>query len=339
MRFTKRLDLVTKPPHDYLSNPNKNSFYLSPTRKEDIEDIISTIRINNTCGPNNIPTRILKDFKKELSKPLSDVINISFSSGIFPNSMKLAKVVSVYKKDGKLDCNNYRPISLLPNLNKIFEKLVHQKLVLFPEKNKQLYQVHFGFRSKHSTSHALISLAKKIRSALDKNLFACGVFIDLRKAFDTVNHNILISKLEYYCIRGIPLEWFKSYLHNRFQNISVNCTDSELLLIKHGVPQGTILGPLLFLLYNHDLHKAITFSKIHHFTDNTNFLYESPSLKDVNRKINCNMSRVTHWLNRISFNEAKTEIILFCSCRTKFTKKLNFRISGQKIKKIHKQNT
>ena len=134
--------------------------------------------------------------------------------------MKLAKVVPVYKKGEKRDCNNYRSISLVPNLSKIFEKLVHQKLALFLEKNKQLYQFQFGFRSKHSTSHALISLTEKIPVALDKNLFACGVFIDLRKAFDTVTNNILIYKtninLEYYGIRGIPLAWFKSYLHNRF---------------------------------------------------------------------------------------------------------------------------
>ena len=210
--------------------------------------------------------------------------------------MKLAKVVPVYKKDDKLDCNNYRPISLLPSLSKIFEKLVHQKLPLFLEKNKQLYQFQFGFRSKHSTSHALISLTEKIRAALDKNPFACGVFIDLRKAFDAVNHNILISKLEYYDNRGIPLAWFKSYLHNRFQYVSVNGTDSELLLIKHGVPQGSILGPLIFLLYINSLHKAIIFSKIHYFADDTNFLYESHSLKDINRKINYDMSRVTRWL-------------------------------------------
>ena len=119
--------------------------------------------------------------------------------------MKLAKVVPVYKKGEKRDCNNYRPISLVPNLSKIFEKLVYQKLALFLEKNKQLYQFQFGFRSKHSASHPLTSLTEKIPAALDKNLFACGVFIDLRKAFDTVNHNILISKLEYYGIHGIPL--------------------------------------------------------------------------------------------------------------------------------------
>ena len=124
-----------KTPSDYLCNPNKNSFYLCPTCKEDIEDIISTIRTDKVYESNSIAARILQVFKMELSKPLSDVINISLSSEIFPNSMKLAKVVPVYKKDDKLDCNNYRTISLLPNLSKIFEKLVHQKLTLFLENN------------------------------------------------------------------------------------------------------------------------------------------------------------------------------------------------------------
>ena len=194
-------------------------------------------------------------------------------------------------------------------------------------RKKKLYQFQFGFRSKHSTSHALISLTEKMRDTLDKNLFACKVFIDLHKAFDTVNHNILISKLEYHGICEIPLAWFKSSSHNRFQYISVTGTESELLLIKHAVFQGSILEPLLYI---NDLCKAITFSKIHHLADGTNFLYESPSLKDINKKINYYMSRVTHWLraNRIFFNVAKTEIILFCSCRIKITKKLNFRISG-----------
>ena len=145
---------------------------------------------------------------------------------------------------------------------------------------------------------------------------------------------MLISKLEYYCVRGIPLAWFESYLQNRFQYISVNGTDSELLLIKYGVPQGSILGPLLFLLCINNLHKEITLSKIHLFADDTNFLYERPSLKDISRKINYDMSRVTHWVraNRISLNVGKTEIILFRSCRTKITKKLNSQLSGQKIK-------
>ena len=121
------------------------------TYKEDIEDIITTVRTDKACGSDSIPTRILKDFKKEFSKPLSDVINISFTSGIFPNSMKLDKVVPVYKTEDKLDCNSYRPTSFLPSLSRIFEKLVHQILTLFLEKNKRLYQFQFSLKSKHST--------------------------------------------------------------------------------------------------------------------------------------------------------------------------------------------
>ena len=210
--------------------------------------------------------------------------------------MKLAKVVPVYKKDDKLDCNNYRPVSLLPNWASEISSSNSSEIIPFSWEKKK-----------------------------------CRVFIDLHKAFDTVNHNILISKLEYHGICEIPLAWFKRSLRNRFQYISVNGTESELLLIKHAVSQGSILGPLLYI---NDLYKAITFSKIHHLAEDTNFLYESPSLKDISRKINYYISRVTQWLraNRIFFNVAKTEIILFRSCRTKITKKLNFRISGQKIK-------
>ena len=168
-----------------------------------------------------------------------------------------------------------------------------------------------------------MSLTEKICAAFDKNPFECGVFIDLRKTFDTLNRNILIPILEYYVAHGIPLAWFKNYLQNRFQYMSVHGTDSELLFIKYGVSQKSILGQLLFLPRINDLHKTITFSKIHRFTDDTNFLYESPSLIDMNRKIYYDMSRVTHWLraNKISLNLTKTEIILFRSYRTITTKK------------------
>ena len=156
--------------------------------KNDINPSIHLfLNVINTTLNNHvpIPTRILGDFKKEQSKPLSDVINISFLSGIFRNSMKLAKFVPVYKK---------RRTS-----------------------SKQIYQFQFGFRSKHSTSHALISLAEKICATLNKNTLACSVFTDLSKVFDTVKLNILTSKLEYYNVHGIPLAWFKSYLQNRLQ--------------------------------------------------------------------------------------------------------------------------
>ena len=156
------------------------------------------MKTNRASGPNTIPTNILKLFKKEFSKPLSDMINMSFNQGVFPNILKIANVIPIHKKGDKLDCNNYRPISLLSNISKIFEKSMHIRLVNFLKKNKLLFCHQFGFRNGYSVNHALTSLTELIRKVLDEDKFACGVFIDLQKAFDNVDHNILLSKLYHY---------------------------------------------------------------------------------------------------------------------------------------------
>ena len=164
-------------------------------------------------------------------------------------------------------------------------------------------------------------------------VFACGVFIDLQKAFDTINHDILLSKLNHYGIREVAFDWFKSYLSNRTQYVTINNERSEIQTIKYGVPQGSILGPLLFLIYINDLSRSIKNLKIHHFADDTNLLYASSSLKDINKKINFDLSNLVQWLqaNKIALNVNKTDIIIFQSPTKQITKKMNFRLSGQKI--------
>ena len=152
--------------------------------------MINCIKSNKAIGPNSITTKILKEFKIELSEPLSDMINVSFNKGIFPDFLKVANVVPIHKKGEKLDPNNYRPISLLSNISKLYEKAMHIRLTNFLRKNKILFSYQFGFRNNYSTNHALISLTEMIRNALDNSNFACGVFIDLQKAFDT---SIMIS--------------------------------------------------------------------------------------------------------------------------------------------------
>ena len=211
--------------------------------------VISTLNPRKGSGPNGLPTKILLMFKELISIPLSIIFNISQSTGTFPELLKLSKTIPVFKKGSKMDVSNYRPISLLSNINKIFEKLMYARVYKFLEENKTLYSLQFGFCSKHSTAHALIQITEKIKHALDSGNHACGVFIDLQKAFDTVNHNILVDKLSYYGIRGISNQWFKSYLSNRTQYVSINGFDSDKMNIKHGVPQGSVLGPLLFLIY------------------------------------------------------------------------------------------
>ena len=162
---------------------------------------------------------------------------------------------------------------------------MYKRLYTFLSKHNCIYELQFGFRNGHSTNHALLDLTEDIRNALDNNIFAVGIFIDLQKAFDTVDHNILLKKLVYYGIRGIANDWFRSYLTNRKQYVTIAGIKSELKIMKFGVPQGSVLRPLLFLLYINDLNKAIKYCVTRHFADGTNLLIKNKSLKTAKKNI------------------------------------------------------
>ena len=216
---------------------------------------------------------------------MSQIINLSFSTVHFPSNLKTAQVIPIFKKDSPLECSNYRSISLLSNIDKILEKLMYSRVIKFFEKSHCIYPLQFGFRKHHSTNDTLINITEHIRSALDNGKFACGIFVDLPKAFYTVDHEILLKKLEHYGIRGIGNSWFKSYLANCSQFVSISGFDSMLNSIIHGVPQDSVLGPLLFLLYINDLHDAIKYCMVHHFADDTNLLLFDSSLKSLQKKL------------------------------------------------------
>ena len=185
----------------------------------------------------------------------------------------------VVKKGDKLEVNNYKPISLIPNISKIIEKLIHRRLNSFLEQNNNFYPSQCGFRDRHSTSDTLIEITDKIMKACDQSLFACGVYLNLKKAFDTVNHNIILSKLHHYGIRGKANDWFKSFLVNRNQYPSINDAKSTSEKVMCGVLQGSVLGSLLFIIFINDLHVSIKNSKVHLFADDTNLLLINKSLK------------------------------------------------------------
>ena len=232
----------------YLKNPNSLSFLIKPTSPTEIEDVISKLDTNKSTGPNSIPQQIIQSIKKSIALPLSNIFNMSFSQGKCPSILKISSVIPIYKKDSKLIAANYRPISLLSNINKILEKIMFNRLYKFLESTESIYDLQFGFRQKHSTNDALLSMTQQIKDTMDKGNVAVGVFVDFQKTFDTVNHKILLKNLEHYGVRGIAINWFSSYLKNREQYVSISNVQSDTKHISHGVPQGSVLGPLLFLI-------------------------------------------------------------------------------------------
>ena len=318
---------------DYLQNALPNSFVIRECDRMEVETLISTLNGRKAVGPNSIPSSILYMLKSEISIPLSKIFNLSLMTGIYPDKLKISKTIPIFKKGDRHLTSNYRPISLLSNINKILEKIMFNRTYDFLDKYKCIYNLQFGFRKKYSTDHALVKITETIRTALDNGKTACGVFIDLQKAFDTVNHNILTDKLCHYGIRGTANNWFKSYLSDRKQFVSFNGAESSKVTITHGVPQGSVLGPLLFLIYINDLHCAIRFSSVYHFADDTNLLNISNSIKRTQKQMNIDLNFLYKWLlaNKISLNCSKTELIIFHKVRQKMNFKLKIKLNGHKL--------
>ena len=185
----------------------------------------------------------------------------------------------------------------MPYFSKIFEKVIFRYIIEFLEENNILYEYQFGFRKNHSTSHAIITLVERVTKALDTGKYVVGVFIDLQKAFDTIDHGILLRKLELYGIKRNLLNWFKSYLSYRSQYVEYNNTISERKYIHHGVPQGSILGPLLFILYVNDFSRSsdLLFSIL--FADDTTVLIEGVSYEDIIINLNIELQKIDSWLS------------------------------------------
>jgi hypothetical protein len=246
---------------------------------------LNSKRSEDYNGPS---MHFLKTLTLQLIKPLTHIFNLSFSQGVVPSQLKIAKVVPIFKSGDPLLIDNYRPISLLSNFSKILEKIVCNRLSKFLTANKIISNSQFGFRKKHSTIHPILHLINEVTNASNSKKFTLAIFCDLRKAFDTCDHEILIKKLQKIGIRNTELKWFVSYLSGRTQFVYISGVESTMLDIKKGVPQGSILGPLLFLLYINDLPECsalLTFL----FADDTTLLASGDSLYEVSSRTKCNV--------------------------------------------------
>ncbi len=298
---------------EYLKQPNPDSIFIEPVESHHILAITKKLKPKVSCGHDGISTKLVKETIDCIIQPLTYIINRSLDSGIVPNQLKVAKVIPIYKASDQSQLKNYRPISLLPAFSKIFEKVMYNKIIAFLDSKNLFYKHQYGFRSKHSTIHPILHLINRCAESNNKNPkeHTLSIFCDLSKAFDVISHDILIKKLNYYGIRGIANKWFMGYLSNRSQYVDIDGITSELESIICGVPQGSILGPLLYLIYVNDIAES-TSESILSFADDTSVYTSHHDLPTLFINANQSIKHVFNWFcaNRLSLNPTKTKYMV-----------------------------
>lgn len=306
-----------------ISHSPLESLFLTPTDADEIGKILSGLKSGSASGYDHINNEILKYGRHILSAPLAHLCNLSMSTGTVPSSLKVAEVCPIHKSGNKTNVSNYRPISLLPAVSKILEKVVNKRLLCFLENNDVLSPNQYGFRTKKSTEDAVVALVDNVVENLDQGKKCIGVFLDLAKAFDTVSWPILLRKLELVGVRGVTLSWFHSYLSERKQRVRISNQTSDYLSVNFGVPQGSVLGPTLFLIYINDLCQLkLNQSKLFAFADDTALIFQGNTWDEVIDVSQDGLSQVSSWLqnNLLTLNISKTKYLTFrISDRTKMT--------------------
>jgi hypothetical protein len=283
---------------DFLNDPiEKTINYFTPIKTNDVIEIINSLKPKSSQGMDCISSKLLKFVKHEISEPIRLIINHSFECGVFPDLLKIAKVLPIHKKNEKEKFDNYRPISILPSISKIFEKAIYSQIYNHFHDNNLFMSNQYGFRKQHSTTHALLEIVEYIIKEMDKMNIPINIYMDLSKAFDTLNHDILLEKLSFYGIQDKAKALMSSYISNRKQYVEFNNTTSNLMIIKTGVPQGSILGPLLFIIYLNDI-KNVT-KRLHPvtFADDTTLITTLNSFRgyDLEKEINYELEQINNW--------------------------------------------
>ena len=296
----------------FLNDPVPLSIFLKPADNAEIRNIIKKLK-NKSTQDTKISALKIAGENNEFVAALANTVTLSLEEGVFPQCLKVARVVPIYKSGTKTDVSNYRPISLLATFSKIYEKVMHARIVEFLEKNDSIYERQYGFRAGRSCEHALLDAQNTLLNSLNKKHISLLLLIDFSKAFDLVDHDILLRKLNHYGIRGIALKWLESYLKNRTQFVSINGSNSSARLMKYGVPQGSILGPLLFLIYINDLPGIDQWAKFILYADDANIMITGENMQEIKEQLNRLTNSLVKWVNAngLLLNLKKTNYMLF----------------------------
>ena len=295
------------------------TLFLHACTQNEVEALIKSLPYKTSSGHDNISNVLLKKISNNIKYPLSIIFNKSMLHGKFPDAMKLADFSPLYKSKDQNECTNYRPISLLLTISKLLEKIMYKRTYNFLEQTGQLYNSQYGFRTGHSCENAVSELLAEIIKGNQEGLYTVSMLLDLSKAFDTLEHEVLLKKLERYGIRGIANNWFRDYITNR--KIRTKCTVastgkteySEYKAIKFGTPQGSCLGPLIFIIFTNDLHKQLQHCNSILFADDTTLYKSHRNLKYLNWCIEDDMKTIVKWfqVNKLTLNIEKIVCLLF----------------------------
>ena len=331
----KNLPQTTASHHKCLGTSNPTSMFFYPTTTFELFRLISETPSKFSAGWDGIPSILLKYLSVNALSALSYVFNFFLSQGKFITFFKHAKVILLFKKGNTKNAANYRPISLLSNFSKIFKKISHRRLYSFFNNSNLLSNHQFDFRQGHSTSHVITLLTDKVTTAFENKQSTLGIFLDLSKAFDTIDHKVLLNKLYHYGVRGI-LSWFKSHLTDRTQQTEVLGTKStNINKLTSSVPQGLILGPILFIIHVNDFPKCLRYSSRLAFADDTTILISGKNQKNLYDNANEELNNIDNWLvtNKLSLNIDKIKCMHFKTLNTP-TPNLTLKIRNSPIQKI-----
>ena len=318
----------------------------------DVKKTIQNIAAKNSCGLDAISTKLIKMIGDDIARPLTFIINQSLSTGVFADKLKIAQVIPLYKKDDPHLVDNFRPISLLPAISKIFEKIVFNQVYDYFDRNKLLYTSQYGFRKLHSAELASLELVDCVRLDTDSGKMPLSIFLDLSKAFDTLDHYILLLKLTHDGLSQTAIRWFSSYQLGRRQLVDFNGTWSTLASTSTGVPQGSILGPLLFIIYMNDIHVASDKFNAIIYADDTSLLSSlcsvnvsvqrnNTNITELSSNINLELGNIQEWLNinRLSLNVQKRKFMIFHNYQRDVEHFIpEIKINGQLVQRVTEFN-